>query len=104
MQYDERSNGKEISPKASEEFEVVLPESRTAGYHWVITENGKPTLELLSEITIPNAGAIGGSSHHFWRFRASAPGQTRLAFEYLRPWEKSAEPARTFTLKVRVSS
>jgi predicted secreted protein len=104
MQYDERSNGQEVSAKTSEEFEVVLPESRTAGYRWVISENGKPVLELLSESTIPNAGAVGGAGHHLWRFRASAPGEAKLAFEYSRPWEKSARPTRTFTLKVRVSS
>src|SRR5215469_3949954 len=104
MQYDEHSNGQEISTKTSEEFEVALPESRTAGYRWVITENGKPLLELLSETTIPNAGGVGGASDHLWRFQASAPGEAKLALEYSRPWEKSAKPARTFTLKVRVNS
>jgi|SRR5215467_3429637 len=104
MQYDEHSNGQEITTKRNEEFEISLPEARTAGYRWVITENGAPTLELLSEETIPNAGAIGGSGHHIWRFRAASPGKTRLTFEYSRPWEKSAKPTRTFLLKVHVSS
>jgi len=104
MQYDERSNGQEISAKVGEDFEVALPETRTAGYHWVITKNGEPILELLSEETIPKAGAIGGSGHHIWRFRAVSTGEARLTFEYSRPWEKTAKPARTFTLKVRVDS
>lgn len=103
MQYDERSNGQEISTMVGEEFEVALPETRTAGYQWFITENGTPILERLSEETIATAGAVGGSGDQIWRFRAASPGVTRLAFEYLRPWEK-ATPARTFTLKVRVSS
>lgn len=102
MQYDERSNGQEVVAKRNEELEISLSETRTAGYHWVITAKGEPVLELLSETTIPNAGAVGGSGHHICRFRATSPGETWLKFEYARPWEKSEKPARTFTLKVRV--
>ena len=104
MQYDERSDGQEILAQRDEEFEISLPETRTAGYHWVITEKGESVLELFSETTIPNAGGVGGSGHHIWSFRAASPGETRIAFAYSRPWEKSAKPARTFTLKVRVES
>ena len=104
MQYDERSNDQEVFTKTSEEFEISLSETRTAGYHWVVTEKGEPVLELLAEMTIPNAGAVGGSGHRVWRFRAACQGETKLMFEYSRPWEKSAKPARTFALKVRVGS
>ena len=104
MQYEERSNGQEIVTQRGEEFEISLSETRTAGYHWVVTGRGEPELELLSETTTSNAGAVGGSGHHLWRFRAASPGEAKLRFEYSRPWEKSAKPARTFTLKVRVGS
>ena len=104
MQYDERSNGQEISAKVGEKFEVVLSETRTAGYQWVITEHGAPILELLSEETIPKAGSVGGSGHHIWRLRTASAGEASLACEYSRPWEKAPKPARTFTLKVRVDS
>jgi len=103
MQYDERSNGQEISAKIGEEFEVALSETRTSGYQWSVTEKGEPIVELLSDTTIANAGAVGGEGHHLSRFRAASPGEAKLAFEYSRPWEKSAKPTRTFTLKVRVS-
>ena len=104
MQYDERSDGQEIVAQRDEEFEISLPETRTAGYHWVIREKGESVLELFSETTIPNAGAVGGSGHHIWSFRATSSGEIRLAFKYSRPWEKSAKPARTSTFKVRVDS
>ena len=104
MQYDEHANGKEISVSANEEFEVALPEIRTAGYRWVIAKNGEPQLQLLDETTAPNTAAVGGTGHHLWRFRGATPGETRLAFEYSRPWEKAENPTRTFTLKVRVGS
>ncbi len=36
MQYDERANGSEIEGEVGENFEVSLPETRTAGNRWVI--------------------------------------------------------------------
>jgi inhibitor of cysteine peptidase len=104
MQYDERSDGSEIKVAANDEFAVALPETRTAGYRWITTENGAPILTLSSETTIPNAGAAGGAGRHVWHFRVVSAGETKLKLEYRRPWEKSTEPTRTFTLKVHVGS
>lgn len=104
MQYDEHSDGSEIKVALDDEFEVALPETRTAGYHWIATENGEPILKLMSQTTNPNAGAVGGSGRSLWHFRAVSPGETKLKLEYRRPWEKSAEPTRTFTLKIHVGS
>lgn len=102
MQYDEHANGKEISVTANDEFEVALPEIRTAGYRWVTAKTGEPQLQLLDETTAPNTAAVGGTGRHLWRFRAVSAGDAELNFQYLRPWEKQAEPARAFQLKVRV--
>ena|SRR5579863_535089 len=104
MQYDEHSDGSEIKVALNDEFEVALPETRTAGYRWITTENGEPILKLMSEATMPNAGAVGGSGRRVWNFRAVSEGDTKLKLEYRRPWEKSAEPTRTFTLKIHVGS
>jgi len=104
MQYDERSDSTEIKAGVNDEFEVVLPETRTAGYCWVAAESGEPILKLLSETTEPNTGAVGGAGRHVWHFRAVSAGKTKLKLEYRRPWEKSAEPTRTFSLKVHVGS
>lgn len=104
MQYDEHSDGSEVKVALNEEFEVALPETRTAGYHWVNAGNGEPILKILSETTKPNTGAAGGTGRHVWHFRAVSEGETMLKLEYRRAWEKDAEPARTFTLKVHVGS
>lgn len=104
MQYDERSDGSEINGAVNDEFEIVLSETRTAGYRWVTIENGEPILQLLAERKIPNTSAVGGAGRHLWHFRAVSAGETKLRLEYRRPWEKSAEPARTFMLKFHVGS
>lgn len=102
MQYDERANGQQVDAKIHEEFEIVLAEARTAGYRWTIVEKGEPVLQLLEDASQPNAAGVGGAGHHRWRFRAAAAGASEIRLQYARSWEESAEPARTFKLKVRV--
>lgn len=104
MQYDETANGREVEAKLNEELEIVLPEVRTGGYRWKIVAKGEPSLQLLEDESQPNADRVGGAGQHRWRFRAIAAGATEIKLQYARSWQESAEPARTFTLKVRVQS
>jgi predicted secreted protein len=102
VQYDEQANGRQVEAKVGEEFEIVLPEARTAGYRWTIVEKGEPSLQLLEDTSQSNVAGVGGAGHHRWRFRAAAAGECEIKFQYARSWQESAEPARTFLLKVRV--
>ncbi len=104
MQYDESANGREISVRQSEEFEIVLSETRSTGFHWTISEAGDPNVQLAGNASEPNETGIGGAGRHQWRFRAISSGETEIKLQYLRSWETSSKPARTFTLKVRVES
>jgi predicted secreted protein len=104
MQYDESANGRQIEAKLNEEFEISLAEVRTAGYRWVIKSAGAPVCRLLEEATHPNSPGVGGSGQHVWQFRTVAAGIAEIELHSRRPWESSAEPARTFVLKVRVGS
>lgn len=104
MEYGEQANGTEISVHIGEEFEVALAETRTAGYRWTISENGEPTLQLVEEVGLPNVGSVGGAGQRQWHFRGASTGETEINMRYARSWEKSSEPARTFTLRVHVRS
>ena len=104
MQFDERANGSEIAVRVGDEFEVVLPEARTSGYRWNIVQKGESALRLVEDNSQPNTAGVGGAGHHRWRFQAIAAGASEIKLQYARSWEESAEPARTFTLKVRVQS
>ena len=42
MRYDESANGTEVEVAAGEEFELSLPETRTAGYRWTLKSGGDP--------------------------------------------------------------
>ena len=104
MHYDEHANGHQIEARVDEELEISLSEIPTAGYRWTTKNAGEPVCRLLKESIQPNLAGVGGAGRHLWEFRAVAAGTGEIELHYLRPWEKSAEPARTFVLKIRVGS
>ena len=102
MQFDESANNQVVTVKANDEFSLVLPEARTAGYRWALKNDHEPACMLLEETSQPNQAGVGGAGHHSWRFRAAAPGACEIQLQYARPWEGSSEPAKTFRMKVQV--
>jgi len=48
------------------------------------------------------SGAVGGAGVETWSFLASASGRQELRFEYRRPWEPTAAPARSVTFVITV--
>lgn len=104
MRYDESANNQVAKVKLDDTFELVLPESRTAGYRWTLQASHEPTCTLLEDTSQPNPAGMGGSGRHCWKFRATSPGECRIELHYARPWESSSEPAKIFRLKVQVRS
>jgi predicted secreted protein len=102
MQYDQHSNGKIIPLQVDDEFQIVLPETRTAGYRWSIAQRGDPACELLHEQSDPTPGAAGGSGTHTWRFKAASSGTAKIQLHYGRSWKTTAAPEQTFTMEVQV--
>ena len=102
MQYDQHANGKIISPQVGEEFQIVLPETRTAGYRWSMAQKGGPACELIHEQSNPNPSATGGSGTHTWHFKAASSGTGKIQLNYGRSWKSEAAPEKTFTVEVHV--
>jgi inhibitor of cysteine peptidase len=100
MQFDESANNRTVDVKTNDEFEIVLPEVRTAGYQWGLT--GSTACQLIREETEPNLETVGGSGVHRFRFRAVSPGACQIQLHYSRSWAKASKPAQTFTLNVQV--
>ncbi len=102
MRYDESANGRQINLKNGEEFEIALPEVRTAGYQWKMQNDPPAQSQLMEEKTETDPARTDGAGTHHWRFRASAEGDAELEIHYGRPWQSSEGPSKTFKLKVRV--
>jgi predicted secreted protein len=101
MTYDQRTNGQQIEATVGKEFDVSLPEARTAGYQWTLRKSGAAKCAVISESEQP-AASVGGSGTHTWHFRATKTGDCTLALDYKRSWQENTGPERTYTLKVHV--
>ena len=77
-----------ISAKQGETFKVQLPTQTGGGYTWdAKPEAGK--LRLVSRVVHPGK-AIGGEAITEFTFAAEDAGETKLEFQYGRPWESTS--------------
>lgn len=93
-----------IQVEAGKPFAIRFQSSPGTGYNWVLAaEPDKKLLEFLGEkMAEPGSGLLGGRETFVWTFRALAAGETEIAMNYVRPWEKEAAPARTHVFKVKI--
>jgi predicted secreted protein len=99
----EDQNGHEIELPVHQRFLISLPENRTTGYRWFLEAGGEPVCSLIEDGYESGGMTPGRGGSHFWRFEAVQPGGAALELAYRRPWEGGGAPARTFTLRVRVT-
>ena len=97
----ESDSGRELSVAVGDAIEITLPENPGTGYRWIVKTGGEPCLSLQSERFERGATVPGRSGVHRWTFRVTAAGSAALEMNYVRPWEKEAAPARSFTLRLR---
>jgi inhibitor of cysteine peptidase len=93
--------GRSASLRKGESFEISLPENPSTGFRWKITETGEPVSTMTGNDFHPSTG-VGGEGVHRWRFRTVRVGESEIRMVLQRSWELSAEPARSFTLRVVV--
>ena len=101
MKYGLEDDGREIEVRPQDEFEISLPETRTAGYRWKTERVADPACQLLKDES-EAAGAVGGTGSHHFHFRAVNAGSGEIKLHYGRSWEQEKGPAKTFILKVHV--
>jgi inhibitor of cysteine peptidase len=84
---------------------VRLPSNPSTGYRWKIRSGTEKVLSSVRRTYVPprDTAPLGAPGTAIFRLRAAARGKTTLRIVYARPWESGVSPARTFTLRVRVS-
>lgn len=82
-----------------------LPSNPSTGYSWtlpvapqLLRVEGKPGFEEAN--TAP--GVVGAGGQEVWTLRALTAGEETLRFEYRRPWEKDAPPARSLLYRIEI--
>lgn len=92
-----------IETKVGGGFEIPLQATPTAGFRWELSLPSEPTnlVDFVgSEWRQVQPGLIGGSATQVFRFKAVAPGELTLAFEYRRPWEVSERKRQSVHVRI----
>jgi len=96
-------NGREFTLDRGDALEISLPATSGTGYTWqaepvagaFVKQVGEPAFALDSAMP-------GASGHQIFHFSIDASGAGALEIRYLRPWEKSAKPAKVFKIMLIV--
>ncbi len=103
MRVGETGNNSTIDLALGETLEICLPETPTTGYRWQVIAAGSPVCAIASDaFTTPSSPVPGGAGEHCWNVTAVRAGECDIELQQRRRWEAAGEPARLFTLHVRV--
>ena len=98
----ERDEGRRISLAVGDVLAVRLEARLGTGYSWQVI-GLTPRLKLLGQTVEPATDqSESGQQSQVFRFRAQSRGLYRLQLRYVRPWQRSAPPAKTFSITVSV--
>jgi predicted secreted protein len=103
VRFGEDAHGQETSFHKGDLFEILLPETRTTGFKWVVERGGEPVCVLVSELAEAAPGTPGKAGTHLWQFRAVQVGKATIVLHSRRAWETDAPPGRAFQLQVAVT-
>ncbi len=103
VRFQEDAHGQESKFRFGERFEILLPETRTTGFKWVVETAGEPVCTLVSEAAEAPTGPPGKAGTHVWQFRAAQAGTATILLHHRRPWESGAAPGRVFQLQIHVT-
>ena len=88
-----------IQLAVGDEFAIELAGNPTTGYAWQVHADSQH-LELLGQVFEPGGEGVGAGGQEVFRFRVLAAGETEVACEYRRPWEKEVHDTRRFRVAV----
>lgn len=99
-------DGKTLRIAVGQAIVVTLDSNATTGYKWRLRQPLDEAVAKLegSEYVPPTAtpGLVGAGGQEVWQFTATGKGQTALAMEYVRTFEATPVPARTFSVTLVV--
>jgi inhibitor of cysteine peptidase len=95
-----------ISETMGNEFLINMSEqTASTGYTWLLSTGYDHKVCVFKGVTwATSTNAVPGSPQiEVWRFAAVGKGSTKLTFNYVQPWDKSAKPAKSVTFTVNVN-
>jgi inhibitor of cysteine peptidase len=107
VKLNDADNGKAVTVKVGDTVQVILAGNPTTGYSWLTSLGDKDAVVLQQQGEAVYAqestdqSLVGGGGTFTFTFKAAAPGQVVLKFDYARPWE-SVQPLQTYSVTVTV--
>jgi predicted secreted protein len=101
VELTEQDGGRTVTVGPGSVITVRLQEARTAGFKWVLDDDGGGAVTLTSEDLVPNA-VPGGRAVHEFRFVAREVGSAPLRFVQRRPWAPDDQDASRLQIRVEV--
>ncbi len=95
-------DGRTLSLRVKDEFEIVLEGSPTTGFSW---EQARPVhvAQMTAEPEyMASKDAPGSSGAVKLKFMAVRSGESRLTLDYRRPFEKDAAPDKSYAIDLVV--
>lgn len=102
--YTEMQDGKTVSVRQGDTFEVQLDANPSTGYRWKLVDLDTSVLQTVGtpQYSPQKTGLMGSGGTETYEFEAVGQGVTTLRMHYVRPWERDQNPAETYTLTVEV--
>jgi inhibitor of cysteine peptidase len=104
VEIGELGSAVQVSLQVGDTLRVVLPSTPSTGYSW--RPSGDDTtgaMQVKSSQYKAGPPRPGASGTQTFTLAAKAPGQDHLRLNYIRPWEKSAKPARSYAVNITVT-
>ena len=105
LRLTEADAGREVAVEAGESFEVVLNETPTSGYLWVVHKIDPEYARLESEAYAEPGSderRVGGGREKVFTFKALKAGRTALELWLRRSWEEPEEHDKSFEVTIRI--
>ena len=88
-----------VEVRAEEQFAIALTGNPTTGYEWQASVDAR-YIESGTREFEPGGEAPGAGGREVFRFRARQAGETEIAFEYRRAWEREPVDVRRLRLLI----
>jgi len=104
VRLDASADGTTIELATGTEVSVALEGNPTTGFDWRVAGVVPPQLTATSDTLESSVtpGIVGAGGVRVFNYTAAAAGTGVLKLEYLRSWETTVPPAKTFSLTVVV--
>jgi len=94
--FDVAGGVEQIRVLAGKQFSITLHANHTTGYSWRLAKplDSAMLKQISDDYHAATADAVGAPGEEVWTFEGVAAGNVELDFEYVRPLEKDAKPAK----------